>query len=54
MPAEAIDVLKAKGYQFIAPAQPAIGGCQAIRIDWENGSLQGASDHRKDGCALGY
>ncbi|KUP95046.1 gamma-glutamyltransferase family protein [Tritonibacter horizontis] len=31
----------------------AIGGSQAIRIH-ENGVLEGASDPRKDGCALGY
>lgn len=41
------------GHKVVVPDGP-IGGSQAILIDYENGVLEGASDPRKDGCALGY
>jgi gamma-glutamyltranspeptidase/glutathione hydrolase len=41
------------GHKITVPDTP-IGGAQAIFIDHENGVLHGASDHRKDGIALGY
>ncbi len=45
--------LAARGHDVIVPDTP-IGGAQAILIDPETGTLMGASDPRKDGCALGY
>jgi gamma-glutamyltranspeptidase/glutathione hydrolase len=45
--------LEARGFTVVAPNW-AIGGAQAIWIDDQNNTLLGASDHRKDGCALGF
>lgn len=45
--------LEGLGHQLVRPPRP-IGGSQAVWIDWDAGTLVGASDHRKDGCALGY
>ncbi|WP_170351039.1 gamma-glutamyltransferase family protein [Ruegeria atlantica] len=44
--------LRDLGHTVEIPETP-LGGAQAIRI-CEDGVLQGASDPRKDGCALGY
>jgi gamma-glutamyltranspeptidase/glutathione hydrolase len=45
--------LNGRGFK-VAPPKWAIGGAQAVWIDHQHGTLLGASDHRKDGCALGY
>jgi gamma-glutamyltranspeptidase / glutathione hydrolase len=44
--------LAAMGHKVFTPEEP-IGGAQAIRL-CADGVLQGASDPRKDGCAIGY
>ncbi len=41
------------GHNVVVP-EVAIGGAQSILINHETGVLEGASDARKDGCALGY
>jgi gamma-glutamyltranspeptidase/glutathione hydrolase len=45
--------LEARGHATRIADEP-LGGCQAIWIDRVRGVLWGASDHRKDGIALGY
>jgi len=45
--------LSEMGHNVVVPEGP-LGGGQAIRIDWDQGVLIGASDARKDGCAVGY
>ena len=47
--AELVDM----GHNVAIPEGP-IGGAQSILINHETGVLEGASDARKDGCALGY
>ncbi len=48
--------LAQKGHTLLAPydGDPfGVGGYQGIRIDPDTGVLQGGSDPRKDGCAIG-
>lgn len=51
--ADLFDELSRRGHH-VAWADAPHGGCQAIGIDHARGILFGASDHRKDGMALGY
>ncbi|MGQ3291812.1 MAG: gamma-glutamyltransferase, partial [Shinella sp.] len=52
LPTTTTDELTRRGFDLV-PAEDPIGGAQAIRIDWENGTLIGGSESRKDGIALG-
>ena len=48
-----VEGLYALGHDVVE-AGTAIGGGQAIQMNWETGVLTGGSDPHKDGCALGY
>ncbi len=51
-----VAALAQKGHQIIMRAQEVnqVGGGQAIYLDRDQNVLLGASDRRKDGCAIGY
>lgn len=53
VPAATAQGLAAMGHDVRVRADPW-GGAQAVVIDEATGNLIGASDPRKDGCALGY
>jgi gamma-glutamyltranspeptidase/glutathione hydrolase len=53
IPDRAIRGLLRKGHK-VERVLGGFGGYQAILIDWENGTLHGASEPRKDGMAIGY
>jgi gamma-glutamyltranspeptidase/glutathione hydrolase len=53
IPDEVASELQRLGH-VIERAEAPLGGAQAIWIDWDRGTLLGASDGRKDGCALGF
>jgi gamma-glutamyltranspeptidase/glutathione hydrolase len=47
--------LRAKGHKVVVAQNGGeFGGYQGIWIDWTAGVLRGASEARKDGCAVGY
>ena len=56
IPRDSVLALQEKGHHAIQadPSVNQVGGGQAICLDREQDVLLGASDRRKDGCALGY
>ena len=50
---ETIAALRQRGHNVVR-SRGDFGGYQGIMIDWENGTLRGATEARKDGCAVGY
>ena len=50
----AVRGLLSRGHKIARVAGGGYGGYQAIRIDWKNGTLHGATESRKDGVALGH
>lgn len=53
IPEQAVRGLLKRGHK-VARTTGGFGGYQGIRIDWERGTLHGATESRKDGVALGY
>ncbi len=53
IPQATIEELQRRGHHVVS-SPGGFGGYQAIRIDFENGVLHGATESRKDGAAVGY
>ena len=51
---EAASALEARGHRVVSGPPESFGGANAIAIEPESGVLMGASDPRKDGCAIGF
>jgi gamma-glutamyltranspeptidase/glutathione hydrolase len=54
LPAAVLDELRRRGHRMESEPVGAYGGYQAIRRDPATGIYSGATEKRKDGCALGY
>jgi gamma-glutamyltranspeptidase/glutathione hydrolase len=54
LPAAVLDELRRRGHRMESEPVGAYGGYQAIRRDPATGVYSGATEKRKDGCALGY
>lgn len=48
--------LRQRGHRLdvLGPWSDAMGGAQAIHVDWANGCIQGAADSRREGYAVGW
>jgi gamma-glutamyltranspeptidase/glutathione hydrolase len=53
VPKDVLAGMQARGHKLQRRPLPW-GGGQIVMFDRANGTLIGASDHRKDGMALGY
>jgi len=54
LPQAVLDELKRRGHRIESEPVGAYGGYQAIWRDPKTGAYSGATEKRKDGCALGY
>src|SRR5258705_6269956 len=54
LPQSILDELKRRGHVFKSESVGQYGGYQAIWRDSATGNYAGATEKRKDGCALGY
>jgi gamma-glutamyltranspeptidase/glutathione hydrolase len=54
IPQATIDELERRGHHIAHEGGDGFGGYQAIWIDQEHGTIQGATEPRKDGAAVGY
>lgn len=52
LPQATVQELQRRGH-VVKPSRASMGGYQGILIDWERGTLQGATESRNDGMALG-
>jgi gamma-glutamyltranspeptidase/glutathione hydrolase len=51
-----LEGLRERGHELevLAPMTDAMGGAQAIRINQDTGTLEGAADPRREGYAIGW